>query len=93
MPNIDKAQGISSMNAVIPDNALCFAEQFSNLQVRIEVQLSIMENILERTLGIDRPNMIPEIDNGDRKHYSELVKKFDDLNFRLRTIASAMESF
>lgn len=52
-----------------------------------------MENILERTLGIDQPHMVPEVDTGDRKHYSELVKKFDDLNSRLRNIASAMESF
>jgi len=93
MPNIDKVQGVSSMNTVIPDNALCFAEQFGNLQARMEVQLSIMENILERTLGIDQPHMVPEVDTGGRKHYSELIQKFDDLNFRLRNIASAMESF
>lgn len=91
MPSIDKIQGLSTLNSPTP--TLCFAEQFSNLQSRMETQLSIMESVLERTLGIDHLGMIPEADNEDRKHYSELVKKFDDLNFRLRNIASAMESF
>ena len=94
MPNIDNwKQDTSSKNTVIPDKVLCFAEQFSNIQARMETQLSILEHILERTLGIDPPAMVPEVDNGGCKHYSELVQKFDDINFRLRAVASAMESF